>query len=117
MPEIRYGVLGSGRQGTAAAYDLLVRGEAGAVVMADIDGGRAEAAAERLRRLTGSDRVSVAVVSASDRAALVDFLEPLDAFVSSASWRFNRTASEAALEAGTPMCDLGGNLEGVRQQL
>ena len=41
----RYGVLGAGRQGTAAAFDLAVRGEAAAVVLADLDGARAAASA------------------------------------------------------------------------
>src|SRR6266550_3052998 len=35
MPEYRYGILGAGRQGTAAAFDLIVRGEAASVVLAE----------------------------------------------------------------------------------
>jgi len=46
--EYKYGVLGAGRQGTAAAYDLAVRGEAASIVLADVDQGRAEAAAARV---------------------------------------------------------------------
>jgi lysine 6-dehydrogenase len=48
---------------------------------------------------------------------VVEFLRPLDAFVSSASWRLNLAVSRAAIEAGTHMCDLGGNTEVVRGQL
>ena len=117
MAEYRYGVLGAGRQGTAAAFDLIERGEAGSVVLADIDRASAEAAAQRVNRLTGSGRASAATVDAADRSSLATFLSPLDAFVSSASYRFNLGVSEAAVAAGTHMCDLGGNLEVVRREL
>src|SRR6266540_1891005 len=117
MPEHRYGIVGAGRQGTAAAYDLIVRGEAASVELADIDSALARKAAERVNRLTGSERASAARVDAADRRSLVAFLSPLDAFLSSASYRLNLGVSAAALEAGTHMCDLGGNMKVVRRQL
>jgi lysine 6-dehydrogenase len=117
MAEYRYGVVGSGRQGTAAAYDLIVRGEAASVVLGDLDRDAARSAAERVNRLTGFEHASAARVDASDRSSLVEFLSPLDAFVSSASYRFNVGVAQAAIEAGTHMCDLGGNLQIVRRQL
>jgi lysine 6-dehydrogenase len=117
MPEYRYGIVGAGRQGTAAAFDLIVRGEAASVVLADIDPASARKAAERVNRLTRSERASATGVDAADRPALAEFLSSLDAFVSSASYRLNVGVSEAAIDAGTHMCDLGGNLEIVRRQL
>jgi lysine 6-dehydrogenase len=113
----RYGVLGAGRQGTAAAFDLVARGEAESVVLADVDGEIARGAADRVNRLTGQDRAGGAAVDASDRGQVLEFLGPLDAFVSAASYRFNHELALAALEAGTHMCDLGGNLAIVLQQL
>jgi lysine 6-dehydrogenase len=56
-------------------------------------------------------------VDATDQSAVIGFLGPLDAFVSSSSWRLNLGISRAALEANTHMCDLGGNSEIVRRQL
>ena len=117
MPEYRYGIVGAGRQGTAAAFDLIVRGEAASVVLADINPASARQAAERVNRLTRSERATAAGVDAADRPALAEFLSSLDAFVSSASYRLNVGVSEAAIDAGTHMCDLGGNLEIVRRQL
>jgi lysine 6-dehydrogenase len=110
-------VLGAGRQGTAAAYDLIARGEAEAVVLGDLDGDRAAASAKRVNRLTRTDLATGGEVRAADHAALVDFLRGLDAFVGAASWRVNLAVSLAALEAGTHMCDLGGNMDVVRGQL
>ncbi|HEY3209852.1 MAG TPA: saccharopine dehydrogenase NADP-binding domain-containing protein [Actinomycetota bacterium] len=113
----RYGILGAGRQGTAAAYDLVVRGEAKEVVLADLDERRAAASADRINRLTESSCARGVRVDATGQVALVEFLRPLDAFVSSASWRLNLAVTEAALDAETHMCDLGGNTEVVRAQL
>jgi lysine 6-dehydrogenase len=113
----RYGVLGAGRQGTAAAYDLVIRGEAASVVLADVDPDAAQRATDRVNRLTGRALARAMAVDASDRGQLIEFLRPLDAFVSAASYRFNHEAALAALEAGTHMCDLGGNLGIVQRQL
>lgn len=113
----RYGIVGAGRQGTAAAYDLIVRGEAASVTLADVDPAAARAAAKRVNDLTGTDRAAGVVLDASDHAAVVRFLQPLDAFLGAASYRLNEGLAAAALEAGTNMCDLGGNTEIVFRQL
>ena len=117
IPGFRYGVLGAGRQGTAAGYDLLVRGDAEEVVLGDVDPRRAEESAERINRIAGSNGARGVRVDASDRHEVVGFLGPLDAFVSAASWRLNPGLSRAALDARTHMCDLGGNARVVRGQL
>lgn len=117
MSDYRYGVLGAGRQGTAAAFDLVVRGQAKSVLLGDVDPEAAGRAADRVNRLTGSDRARGVGVNAADHRALVDFLSPLHAFVSSASYRLNERVSLAAIEARTSMCDLGGNTGVVRRQL
>ena len=117
MRGYRYGILGAGRQGTASAYDLVVRGEATSVVLGDISLKRATTAADRVNRLTGKALAEPAEVDAYEAQALSKFLEPLDAVVSSASWRLNLSASEAAIEARTHMCDLGGNVGVVQSQL
>ncbi len=46
----RYGILGAGRQGTAAAHDLARFGEADCIVLADANLDAARAAAETLLR-------------------------------------------------------------------
>jgi lysine 6-dehydrogenase len=117
MDEFRFGVLGAGRQGTAAAYDLIARGHAATVVLADRDRAVADAAAERVNRQTGRDLARGVRIDATDRSQVVEFLGPLDAFLSAASYRFNHEVALAALEAGTHMCDLGGNTAIVRGQL
>ena len=108
MSTYRYGILGAGRQGTAAAFDLVVRGEAASVTLADIDEAAARRAAERVNRLTGRDRAAGVRLDVTDRDALVAFLRPLDVFIAAVSYKLNLGIAEAALDAGTSMCDLGG---------
>ena len=108
MSTYRYGILGAGRQGTAAAFDLVVRGEAASVTLADIDEAAARRAAERVNRLTGRDCAAGVRLDVTDRDALVAFLRPLDAFIAAVSYKLNLGIAEAALDAGTSMCDLGG---------
>ena len=113
----KYAVLGSGRQGVAAAYDLLKFGEAEQVIVADVDAGTAKAAASRLKNLLGDVPVSSVALDVTDKEALIAFLEPIDAVISAVPYRFNLLVSEACLEAKTHMCDLGGNTDVVWQQL
>jgi lysine 6-dehydrogenase len=117
MPTYRYAVLGSGRQGTAAAYDLLVRGEADSLVLADVDRERAEASAERINRLSGTEAAHSVALDAGDGAAVRELLAPLDAVVSALPYTFNLGVAEAAVDTRTHCCDLGGNTPIVLREL
>lgn len=113
----KYGVLGAGRQGTASAYDLAVRGDAVSIVLADVDGTRAEASAARVNQLAGREVAVGARLDATDSPALLAFLRPLDAAIGAISYKLNLGLTEAAIEAGTDWCDLGGNTSVVLGQL
>lgn len=118
----RYAVLGAGRQGTAAAYDMAQRGQAQSVVIGDYDLAAAQAAAVRVNDLLeqhhgGKRIVTAAQVDARDHQALVDFLRDIDSFLSATPFVFNLGVTKAAIEARASMCDLGGNTALVRQQL
>lgn len=117
MGEYRYGVLGAGRQGTAAAYDLVARGEATSVVLHDLSAGQATAAAERVNRLAGGGKAAAVALDATDPAALREALVPLDAIVSALPYGLNLEVAEAAVETGTHHCDLGGNTPIVLEEL
>lgn len=117
MTEFAYGILGAGRQGLAAAYDLVVRGSARSVVLADVDGAAAERAAAAVNRLTGADLARGVQMDVGDVAAVVEVLRPVDAFLSAVPYGLNVAVTEAAIAAGAHMCDLGGNAEVVWAQL
>jgi lysine 6-dehydrogenase len=112
-----YAVLGAGRQGVAAAYDMIRFGDARAVVLVDLDWDLAAGAAERVNRLTGSTLASAAQVDVADARELVAFLEPVNALLSAVPYAFNPTVTRACIASGTHMCDLGGNTDVVWSQL
>jgi lysine 6-dehydrogenase len=112
-----YAVLGAGRQGVAAAYDMIRFGDARAVLLADRNGDLAAEAAERVNLLAGSTIASPAQVDVTDCQALVAFLEPVDALLSAVPYAFNLAVSRACMASRTHMCDLGGNTELVWSQL
>ncbi len=113
----RYGVVGGGRQGTAAAYDMAVWGDADAVIIADKDLDAAQRSAERVNMLVGRPVAQAEQVDVTDERALVSVLTGLDAFLSAVPYYFNLDIAKAAVKARASMCDLGGNTEIVRSEL
>ncbi|MER2598967.1 MAG: saccharopine dehydrogenase C-terminal domain-containing protein [Caldilineales bacterium] len=111
-----YLVLGAGRQGTAAAYDLARWGDAATITLADVELSRAEAAAARLAALTGFAGLRALRLDVSDNTAVAAALRGQHVVLSAAPYYFNLPLTEAAIEAGVSFCDLGGNTEIVRAQ-
>jgi len=112
-----YAVLGSGRQGTAAAYDMARFGEARRVLLADLDLAAAEDSAARVNRLLDRDVAQARRVDVSDSEELVVLLSEVDAFVSAVPYWLNPRITGAAIRARACMTDLGGNTDLVRKQL
>ncbi len=116
MGEFSYVVLGAGRQGTAAAYDLARWGRANRVVLADLDPGTASAAARRVNRLLKARIAEPAQVDVGNRQELAGLLHGADSCLSAVPYYFNLGITEAALEVGVNLCDLGGNTDLARRQ-
>lgn len=114
--EYLYAVLGAGRQGTAAAYDMARWGEAKKVTLIDKDLAVAAKAAERVNRLIGKNIAEAKQVDVTDVAAVEHVLDGIDAFVSAVPYYYNLGITRAALNIKASMCDLGGNTDIVRQQ-
>jgi lysine 6-dehydrogenase len=99
-------VLGAGRMGLGAAYDLAHNSEGvESVTVADVDEGRARAVAETLK----SERVRAAHVNVEDGARTVELMRGHDAAISCVTYFHNLSLARAAIEARTNFCDLGGN--------
>ena len=114
--QFNYLVLGAGRQGTAAAYDLVRWGDARQVIVADSEGEVAHKAAERVNDLTGTEAVSPVEVNVRDLDALKSLLDGADACISAVPYRFNLDITRIAVLSGSNYCDLGGNTDIARQQ-
>ncbi len=113
----RYAVLGAGRQGVAAAYDLARFGDAGQVLLVDACAEAADAGANRVNRLVGRD-VAVGVqgdVAQPERLGRV--VSGVDAAVSAVPYRYNLGLTRLAIREGFHLCDLGGNTGVTLSQL
>jgi lysine 6-dehydrogenase len=111
-----YAVLGAGRQGAAAAYDMIRWGDARRVVLADYDLPTARRAAERVNELTGKAIAEPAQVDVTDLKALERTLTGVDAFLSAVPYYYNLDITRVAIRVEANMCDLGGNIDIARQQ-
>lgn len=111
-----YGVLGAGRQGTSAAYDMAKFGNATKVRIADMDLKIARASADRVNRLCGQQVAEATGVNVTHPAEVEGFLKGLNAFLSSAPYYYNLDIAKAAIRARASMCDLGGNTEIVMKE-
>jgi lysine 6-dehydrogenase len=112
-----YAVLGAGRQGAAAAYDLARNGDAGQVVIADVDSVQAQRAAGRVNNLLGEDLVSAAALDVRDESAVTRLLRGMSACVSAVPFHFNLGITRAAIAARCSLTDLGGKTSIVFEQL
>jgi lysine 6-dehydrogenase len=93
-------------------------GEADSVLIGDYEVDVAQAAAERVNRLLGTDKAYAAQLDAlAEDDSLVRGLTGIDAFLSAVPYYFNLEVTRAAIQARASMCDLGGNTDIVREQL
>src|SRR5579864_8162311 len=100
-----YLVLGAGRQGVAAAYDLARFGNAPRVVLADFFRKRAQAGADRVNNLL-HDRVASAIaLDVRDEAATKQALKGFDVALSAVPYVYNLALTHAAIAAGVSFCD------------
>ena len=110
-----FAVLGAGRQGTAAAYDMARWGDADRVILADYDLEVARDAAERVNKLIGKTIADPVQVDVTDLEAVEGILRGVDAFLSAVPYFYNLNIARAAIRAQAHMCDLGGHT-GIAQQ-
>ena len=113
----RYVILGSGRQGTAAGYDLARFGDAERVVVADVHQDAARQAAARINELARRDVAEAKPVYASEAASIKTAISGARVALSAVPYYFNLAITECAIECGVSLCDLGGNTEVVWSQL
>jgi lysine 6-dehydrogenase len=112
-----YGVLGGGRQGTAAAYDMARFGDAKQVLIGDISLEAAQKSAARVNKLIGAQVAEPRHVDVTKRDELKAFLDPVDSFLSAVPYWNNPGITRVAIEAKACMTDLGGNTDLVREQM
>jgi lysine 6-dehydrogenase len=111
-----YVVLGAGRQGVAAAYDLALFGEASQVTLADSDSELARNAADQVNTLLNRKIADAVALDVRDDAAVRRALKGHHVALSAVPYFYNLALTRTAIACGVSFCDLGGNTEIVRQQ-
>ena len=107
-------VLGAGRMGHGAVFDLIHNSpDVESVTVADFDLKRAEAVAEAV----GTSRVDAHHVDAANTSDVADLMRGHDSVISCVNYWHNVSLSKAAIETGANFCDLGGNNYIVDEQL
>lgn len=107
-------VLGAGRMGHGAAFDLIHNSpDVREVTVADFDLAKAQAVAAAV----GTDRIIARSADASDYAAMVELFRGHDSVISCVNYWYNESLSKAGIETGSNLCDLGGNNYVVDSQL
>ena len=113
----RYAILGSGRQGTAAAYDLAKYGDADSIALADLDLSVAKSAAKRVNSLIGGKVANPVRIDVTRPESVLPLLKGVDVFLSAVPYSFNLGLARMAVKAKASMVDLGGHTGIVRKQL
>ncbi len=98
-------VLGAGRMGLGAAYDLAHAADVAAVTVADVDLERARAVTSTV----GGSKLTPVRVDVADYAEVVALMRGHDAAISCVTYFHNLQLARAAVEARVNFCDLGGN--------
>lgn len=107
-------VLGAGRMGHGAAFDLIHNSPGvESVTIADFDLKKAEAVAEQV----GTDRITAHHVDAGNQSDVARLMAHHDAAISCVNYWYNESLSRAAIDTNTHLCDLGGNNYVVDSQL
>ena len=106
-PTYRYLVLGAGRQGTAAGYDLALFGDASEVVLAEINLAVAESAADRINHLLDRKIARAIQLDVGDSQALRSAMEASDATLSAVTYTYNLAITKMAIETQSHLCDMG----------
>ena len=107
-------VLGAGRMGHGAVFDLIQNSPAvERVTVADFDLKKAEVVASAV----GTSRVDARQIDASIYDDVVELMRGRDSVISCVNYWYNVALSKAAIETGANFCDLGGNNYIVDEQL
>ena len=112
-----YCILGTGRQGTAAAYDLIKFAEINSLLLIDSLEHNINLCLEKIKPIINDVNIITEVVNINDKNELIKKLKNYDIFLSSVPYEYNLMLTEIALISKTSMVDLGGHTENVIKQL
>ena len=108
---MKVAVIGLGKQGLAAAYDLASRGAFASVACADINPERVAAGIARLESLVPGKSFVGTDLNIARHRELIAFLRTVDLLVSAVPYPLHKLIEMAALEVGCSVVDMGQDTE------
>ena len=109
-------VVGAGRMGSAAAYDMAKAPEVESVTLVDRNREQVEEAAQRMNRLSRTRKIR-AVRADVASPTMVRLMRQHDGALSCVPYFYNLDLARNAIAGGSHFADLGGNDTVVRQEL
>ena len=106
-------VLGAGRMGFGAVYDLARQRDVDGVTVADVAAERAQ----KVASVAGNGKAAPVVLDVTDQRAVIDLMRRHAAVISCVGYTLNEQLARAAIDARTNFCDLGGNNAVVAAEL
>ncbi len=117
VSKFKYAIVGAGRQGISAAYDIAINGDAEKIYIVDSDKDAVEKSINFLSSKTDFKNFVPVIASANDKPKLSRIFSDVDAVVSAVPYYFNIELTKLAIENNASFCDMGGNTPIVREQL
>ena len=111
-----YCIIGSGKQGTAAAYDIIKYASPTSLTIIDSKKDNLKKCINRINSLTGYKLNSINI-DIHDREKLIKALKNINIFLSAVPYPLNPYLTEIAIASRTSMVDLGGHTQNVINQL
>ena len=113
----KYCIIGTGRQGTAAAYDLLVHAEIEILTLLDCDQNSINECLKKIDSVSNGVKIQQFIIDFNKIDQLKLLLGSVDIFLSSVPYKYNLMLTELAIETTCSMVDLGGHTGNVIKQL
>jgi len=114
----KYCIIGTGRQGTAALYDLILFSNASSILLIDSNKESIENCIKIIdTSILNKIKINYEVTDITNKERIFELLEPIDIMLSSVPYQFNLMLTEIAIKSQTSMVDLGGHTQNVISQL
>ena len=112
-----YCIIGAGRQGTAAAYDLIKYAKIKNLLLLDTSPQSINECLYKLKPISQNINIETKIIDIDKKDILINTLMDYDIFLSSVPYEYNLMLTKVALLSSTSMVDLGGHTENVIKQL
>lgn len=111
-------ILGTGKQGTAAAYDILLYAVPKQLILLDSNTSSLKDCISKIKFVKSNKTEIISkVIDLNDKSELIKILNKCDIFLSAVPYPFNPFLTKIAIETNTSMVDLGGHTKNVIKQL